>query len=87
MLSIDGHAMWKSIELPIDVTASVPLPGPLEIAASVFLPDPGKLTIPPIVIFALPGGGYTDAAISISKPLATRDTARPSIIPGAVLSS
>lgn len=50
--------MAKSIELKIDVSTSVPLPGPLHIVASVFLPDPAKLAAPPTAIFAFPGGGY-----------------------------
>jgi pimeloyl-ACP methyl ester carboxylesterase len=50
--------MAKPIELKIDVSGSVPLPGPLYLAFSVFLPDPRKLAVAPVVIFALPGGGY-----------------------------
>src|SRR5260370_35059420 len=56
----------KSIELKVDVSASVPLPGPLYIAASVFLPDPAKVTAPPIAMFAFPGGGYTRGDFDIN---------------------
>src|SRR4051812_26495809 len=47
------------LDLRIDVSAVKSLPGPMEIAASVFLPDPAKLASPPLVIFAVPGGGYS----------------------------
>lgn len=47
------------IELKVDVSSSVDLPGPLEIAATAYLPDPAKLASLPLVIFAVPGGGYS----------------------------
>ncbi len=47
------------IELKVDVSSSVDLPAPLEIAATAYLPDPAKLASPPLVIFAVPGGGYS----------------------------
>lgn len=53
------HAAPQNIELRIDVSSSIDLPGPLEIAATAYLPDPAKLTTPAIVIFAVPGGGYS----------------------------
>src|SRR5260370_36180995 len=56
----------KSIELKVDVSASVPLPGPLHIAASVFLPDTAKVTAPPIAMFAFPGGGYSRGYFDIN---------------------
>ena len=46
----------ESIELRIDVSGAVPLPGPLHIAASVFLPDPAKLSSPPVAINRLAFG-------------------------------
>jgi pimeloyl-ACP methyl ester carboxylesterase len=58
----------KSIELQVDVSASVPLPGPLHIAASAFLPDPAKVTAPPVAMFAFPGGGYTRGYFDINVP-------------------
>jgi len=56
----------KSIELKVDVSASVPLPGPLHIAASIFLPDPAKVTAPPIAMFGFPGGGYSRGYFDIN---------------------
>ena len=56
---MNTHAAPKKIELRINVSASVDLPGPLEIAATAYLPDPARLTTPAIVIFAVPGGGYS----------------------------
>jgi len=49
----------RPVELHIDVSASVPLPAPLVIAASLYLPDPAKLAATPVVLFAAPGGGYS----------------------------
>jgi pimeloyl-ACP methyl ester carboxylesterase len=58
----------EPIELKVDVSAAVPLPGPLHIAASVFLPEPAKLTSPPIAIFAFPGGGYSKGYFDLHPP-------------------
>jgi alpha-beta hydrolase superfamily lysophospholipase len=58
----------EALEIKIDVSASLALPGPLHIAASVFLPDPAKLTSPPIVIFAFPGGGYSRGYFDVHIP-------------------
>jgi alpha-beta hydrolase superfamily lysophospholipase len=58
----------ESIELEIDVSDAVPLPGPLHIAASVFLPDADKLTSPPVAIFAFPGGGYSKGYFDLHPP-------------------
>ena len=49
----------RSIDLRIDVSAAVPLPGPLEMAVMAYLPDPANLASPPVAIFAVPGGGYS----------------------------
>jgi pimeloyl-ACP methyl ester carboxylesterase len=46
-------------ELRVDVAARLGLAGPLEIAATVHFPPPTTLRDPPLVIFALPGGGYS----------------------------
>ncbi len=58
----------ESVELKIDVSAAVALPGPLHIAASVFLPDAATLTSPPVVMFAFPGGGYSRGYFDIHAP-------------------
>ena len=52
-------AQTQRVELRIDVTGSVQLPGKIEIAATAFLPDARKLSERPVAIFALPGGGLT----------------------------
>lgn len=49
----------RRIELRIDVTGSVALPGRIEIAATAFLPDPALLGELPVAMFAFPGGGYS----------------------------
>ena len=49
----------QRIELRIDVSSSVALPGPTEIAATAFLPEPERGGVSKAVIFALPGGGYS----------------------------
>ena len=49
----------RRVELRIDVTGSVKLPGTIEIAATAFLPDPQLLDERPIAMFAFPGGGYS----------------------------
>ena len=56
---MNTNAESRSIELRIDVSAAVTLPGPLEMAVSAYLPDPANLASPPVVIFAVPGGGYS----------------------------
>ncbi|HEV3110155.1 MAG TPA: hypothetical protein VGY99_06650 [Candidatus Binataceae bacterium] len=58
----------ESIELKVDISAAVALPGPLHIAASVFLPDAAKLTSPPMAIFAFPGGGYSKGYFDVHPP-------------------
>jgi len=47
------------IDRRIDVTEAAALGEPIEIATSVFLPDPADLPARPVVIFAVPGGGYS----------------------------
>jgi alpha-beta hydrolase superfamily lysophospholipase len=46
-------------ELRVDVSDRLRLAGPVEIAATVFLPEEPALSDPPIVIFGVPGGGYS----------------------------
>ncbi|MGO8858238.1 MAG: alpha/beta hydrolase [Steroidobacteraceae bacterium] len=50
---------FQPVELRIDVTAAVALPGPSVLAVSVYLPDPVRMPANPLVIFASPGGGYS----------------------------
>jgi pimeloyl-ACP methyl ester carboxylesterase len=56
---VNSPPPFRRIELKIDVSGSLPLPGPHEIAATVWLPDPAKLGDKPLVMFASPGGGYS----------------------------
>ncbi len=49
----------RIVELHIDVTGSVPLDGPLHIAATAYLPEPETLGRNPCAVIALPGGGYS----------------------------
>lgn len=49
----------QTIQLRVDVSSVVPLPGPLEIALTAYLPEPTRLRSPPIVMAAFPGGGYS----------------------------
>lgn len=49
----------QRVDLRIDVTGSVSLPGKVEIAATAFLPDSALLGERPIVMAAFPGGGYS----------------------------
>lgn len=58
----------QRIELRIDVSSSVPLPGPVEIAATAYLPDPARLTKPVIAIYAVPGGGYSRGYFDMHFP-------------------
>jgi alpha-beta hydrolase superfamily lysophospholipase len=46
-------------DLRIDVSDRLAAAGPIEIAATVFLPEESALSAPPIVIFGVPGGGYS----------------------------
>jgi hypothetical protein len=59
VLFLDTKLPQRRIELRVDVTASVPLGARMEVAATVYLPDPARLSSPPVVMFAGPGGGYT----------------------------
>lgn len=56
------------VELRIEVTGSVKLPGKIEIAATAFLPDPKMLGERPVAIFALPGGGLSRYYYDIHIP-------------------
>ncbi|MFL6877682.1 alpha/beta hydrolase [Pseudomonas marginalis] len=47
------------LDMHVDVSAVIPLPGPHRVAMTVYLPDVDRLTQPPVAIFASPGGGYT----------------------------
>jgi alpha-beta hydrolase superfamily lysophospholipase len=58
----------ESIELKLDVSSALALPGPLHIAAAVYLPDPAKLTSQPVVIFGFPGGGYSKGYFDLNPP-------------------
>lgn len=58
----------NKLELRIDVSKAVPLPGPLEVALSVYLPDPAQLDPRPIVMAAFPGGGYSRGYFDMHFP-------------------
>ncbi len=58
----------KKLDLRIDVSKAVALPGPLEVALSVFLPDPARLDARPIVMAAFPGGGYSRGYFDMHFP-------------------
>jgi pimeloyl-ACP methyl ester carboxylesterase len=58
----------KKLDLRIDVSKAVPLPGPLELALSVYLPDPARLAARPIVMAAFPGGGYSRGYFDMHFP-------------------
>ena len=50
----------RRCELTLDVTGAAEAhAGPLHLAASVYLPDAATIGNPPIVMFAIPGGGYS----------------------------
>lgn len=59
ILGVPALAASGKVELRIDVTGSVEVPGKIEIAATAYLPDPATLGDKPVVIFALPGGGLS----------------------------
>ena len=58
----------QRIELKLDVTGSIDLPGRLEIAATAFLPGPKAMPERPIGIFAFPGGGYSRGYFDLHFP-------------------
>lgn len=60
--------MCRKIEVRVNVSDAVPLPGPLEIAATVHLPEPGHIAAPTVVIFAVPGGGYSRGYFDMHFP-------------------
>lgn len=58
--------MSQRIERRIDVTKAAALGVPAELATTIFLPDPAALPERPLVIFAVPGGGYSRAYFYMS---------------------
>jgi pimeloyl-ACP methyl ester carboxylesterase len=58
----------KPIELRIDVSGKTGLPGTLHTAVSVFLPERRARLVPPLVVFAFPGGGYSRGYFDIQRP-------------------
>jgi hypothetical protein len=58
----------KSIDLRLDVSNCVSLKAPIEMAVSVFLPGAENLMTPPVVIFAVPGGGYSRGYFDLYFP-------------------
>src|SRR5437763_16476724 len=55
-------------QLRVDVSQRLQAAVPVEIAATVFLPDPAVLLSPPIVIFGVPGGGYSRGYFDMHFP-------------------
>jgi pimeloyl-ACP methyl ester carboxylesterase len=62
-----GRAM-KTHELRLDVTRAAGLPGRQELAATAYLPDALPSGEPPIVMFAIPGGGYARGYFDMHFP-------------------
>jgi pimeloyl-ACP methyl ester carboxylesterase len=52
-------ATHRKVELRVDVSPAVALPGPLEMAVTVHLPSEVPSASRPVVISAFPGGGYS----------------------------
>ncbi len=51
--------VWRKVELKPDVSSSIGISGKFHLAATAYLPNPAQLVSRPIVIFAVPGGGYS----------------------------
>lgn len=58
----------KQIEKRVDVSKAAELGVPVALAASIFLPDPDTMPERPIVIFAVPGGGYSRGYFFLNFP-------------------
>jgi hypothetical protein len=58
----------ESFDVSVDVTDAVDLGEPLHTRVTVTLPDPDRLTDPPIVCFAFPGGGYSRQYFTFDMP-------------------
>lgn len=58
----------RQLDVRIDISGRVPLPGTVEIAATVHLPDPAQLMHPPVVMFASPGGGFSRGYYDLHFP-------------------
>ncbi|MGY3324004.1 alpha/beta hydrolase [Pseudomonas fluorescens] len=56
---MSASSISKRLDMHVDVSAVIPLPGPHRVAMTVYLPDVECLAQPPVAIFASPGGGYT----------------------------
>lgn len=57
--------MAEQIDLQIDVTDAAGLNTPAHIAVTVTLPEASLLTVPPVVCFGFPGGGYNRQYFSL----------------------
>jgi pimeloyl-ACP methyl ester carboxylesterase len=55
-------------ELRVAVSDRLQPAGPIEIAATLFLPEPEALLSPPVVIFGVPGGGYSRGYFDMHFP-------------------
>lgn len=60
--------MQGPIELTIDVTAAAGLGMAAHTAVSVYLPDAGRVSDPPVVCFAFPGGGFSRHYYAFDMP-------------------
>lgn len=58
----------RTLDLRIDVSSCLGTGSPIVIAVTVFLPDPASVTTPPIVIFGVPGGGYSRGYFDMHFP-------------------
>ena len=56
-------------DITVDVTQACDLGRPLTIIATAYLPPPGRLTDQQIVVFAMPGGGYSRGYFDMEFPV------------------
>jgi pimeloyl-ACP methyl ester carboxylesterase len=55
-------------DITVDVTDACSIDSRLEIVATAYLPPPDRLTDPPSVVFAMPGGGYSRGYFDMEFP-------------------
>jgi alpha-beta hydrolase superfamily lysophospholipase len=63
-----GDAVATTFDLDVDVTEAAGLGEPVSVRATVTLPDPDALSVPPVVCFAYPGGGYSRGYYTADLP-------------------
>jgi hypothetical protein len=64
----NDNRQHHQLEVRVNVAETLGLPGRVEIAATAHFPDRSALHEPPVVIFGVPGGGYSRGYFDMRFP-------------------